>query len=119
MIRSLAHKRAMLLLPFLLLALLVSPQPPALERTGASPWLEAGSTAIEPVRSKLLPTRLWVAREASDKDAAGPDDQPLALADTADCLPACRLPVPLAAPAAAPVRPIAASPFHARAPPLV
>jgi hypothetical protein len=119
MIRSLADKRAMLLLPLWLLVLLVGWQPPASERSAASPWLEAGPTALEPIRNQLLPTRVWIGREASDADAAGPDDQPIALSATAAHLPACRAPEPLLVPAAAPARRTAAGPFRARAPPLV
>jgi hypothetical protein len=119
MIRTLLHKRAMLLLPFWLLGLLAGWQPATPGQNDVSPWLEARSAALEPIQRQLLPTRHWLARESADADQAGPGDSPLvlpaALARPAGCLASA----PLFLPAADPARPAVTAPYRARAPPLV
>jgi hypothetical protein len=119
MIRSLTHKRAMLLLPFWLLALLVGWQPPASEQNGFSPWLEARSAALEPVQRQLLPTRHWIARDSSDADPAAPGNPPLVPAAVLACAAGCLASALFVLAAAGPLRPPAAAPYRARAPPLV
>jgi hypothetical protein len=115
--RSQAHKRLMLLLPLWLLAL-IAWQPPALERAGVSPWIEAGPAAIKPIQRQLLPVRQWIGPEAAKADPASADDPPLAFSAAAPPT-ACVSPCVRLSPAAAPVRPFAAHAFRARAPPLV